>query len=85
MNRRFAKSAAAALVILTALLGTVYILWAQIRAAIGVAACLERANYELVLCAESPADWQLAVTVIVLIGLSIALGAVVAADRHRSA
>jgi hypothetical protein len=48
---------------------------AQVEAAIGAAACFERANYYLILCAEAPSAWQFAMTVALGIAFAGAIGA----------
>ena len=50
-------------------------LHSQIDSAIASAACLERAKYEMVLCATAPWGWEVALTGALAVGLSIILGA----------
>jgi hypothetical protein len=45
--------------------------------------CLERANFELILCAAPPAEWQIALSGTLALALSVTLGAHLACTRRR--
>ncbi len=68
-----------------ALLLDVVLLREQIMASIRGAACLERANFELISCAAPPGEWQIALSGALALALSITLGALLASTRRRSA
>jgi hypothetical protein len=65
-----------------ALLLDLLVLRAQIDAVIGSAVCLERAKFELILCAAPPDEWQIALTSALALALSITLGALLAPGRR---
>jgi hypothetical protein len=59
-------------------------LWAirgQVELAIGAAACLERAKYELILCVAPPLDGELFLGAAVAVWLAILLGMQLRRDR----
>lgn len=56
----------------------------QIERAIGAAACLERAQYELILCAASPEAWSMLFTGGLAVALAIHLGALLGILRRRT-
>ena len=56
----------------------------QIGASIDSAACLERAKFELILCAAAPAEWQIALSGVLALALSIGLGALLASRWQRT-
>lgn len=68
-----------------ALLLDLLVLRMQIAASIASAACLERANFELILCAAPPAEWQIALSGTLALALSVTLGAHLACTRRRIA
>ena len=57
------------------------VILAQVDAAIGSAACVERANFELILCLAPPTPVEFAASVGSAIGLSVLLGAVIGRRR----
>ena len=68
-----------------ALLFDLLVLRDQITVSIGSAACLERANFELISCVAPPAEWQIALSGVLALALSITLGALLASTRRRIA
>ena len=60
--------------IAVALALTVWILQAMVERAIGNAACVERATFELVSCLGAPPDWQWVLFTATAIGLAVLLG-----------
>ena len=68
-----------------ALLLDLLVLREQVTVAIGSAACLERANFELILCVAPPAEWQIALSGALALALSITVGALLASTRRRIA
>ena len=57
-----------------ALLLTLWILQAMVERAIWSAACLERANFELISCINPPPDWQWLLFTATAVGLAVLLG-----------
>jgi hypothetical protein len=56
----------------------VLLIRSHIELAIGSAACLERANFELISCVAPPPDWQLILLPAVAISLAMLLGVTLA-------
>ena len=57
---------------------------AQMTALVDSAACLERANFELILCVAPPAEWQIVLSGELVLALSIGLGALFASGQRRT-
>jgi hypothetical protein len=68
-----------------ALLLDLIVFRAQIVESIGSVACLERANFEMILCAAPPAEWQILLSGGLALALSISLGALLASRPRRTA
>ena len=63
-----------AALIAVALMLTLWIIQAMVQRAIGDAACVERARYELVSCVGPPPEWQWILFTATAIGLAVLLG-----------
>jgi len=74
---------AAAIVGVVALVASFVGLVQFLSSATDVAACLERAKYELALC-DQVQNWLLAVSVLGMVGASFVLGYLVATARHQT-
>lgn len=85
MKRTVAGIDLRAWLVLGALLLDLLVLREQIIASIASAACLERANFELISCLAPPAEWQIALSGALALALSITVGALLASTRRRIA
>ena len=64
-----------------ALVADLLVIRAQIETAMGSAACMERAKYEMILCVSPPDLWQMLAALTIAIGLAILVGVDLAARR----
>lgn len=85
MERPLYRDLAIRVVLVAVALGLVLLVFAsQIEQAIGVAACMERAKYELILCAAPPDAWKMLLTAGLAVALAILLGVLLGTVRRRT-
>lgn len=83
MRRRLGQVDRRVWLVVAALLLDLVVLRDQIVASIDAAVCLERANYELILCLAPPDPWIIPTAGVLSIALAVGLGTLLESARRR--